>query len=394
MQSFPWGSDPLSYLIGDVAPADFFKNYHEQKALHCTHGQPERYSELLNFDRIDEIISTTELPPESVQMARSDPPISRSNFTFESGVIDRGAMIRHFQQGATIILQQLHFADALLANFCDALETVFSASAQTNVYLTPPNNQGFNTHYDDHDVFVMQISGRKHWKLYQKPIDNPYRGENFRPNMFEPGEVQYEFTLEAGDCVYIPRGLMHDAVSDNDTASLHITVGIVVKKWADLMLEAMSEVALRVPGFRSSLPPGFANQDFDRDQAREHFRELIESFKTEADFDEVFELFIENFLRSRGPNVRGALNASNTSFEPQQRYKRRVDNSLLLRYDDDEALLICGGGDIHFPRTAVAGLEAMVSGAEFNITAFADMDEDACLDSIKKLVAFGIIEKL
>ena len=46
---------------------------------------------------------------------------------------------------------------------------------------------------------------------------------------------------------------MHDAISVGEKASLHITVGLIVKKWADLMLEALSEVAIKNPKFRRSL---------------------------------------------------------------------------------------------------------------------------------------------
>ena len=33
-------------------------------------------------------------------------------------------------------------------------------------YLTPPGSQGFAPHYDDIEAIVIQLEGRKHWKLY------------------------------------------------------------------------------------------------------------------------------------------------------------------------------------------------------------------------------------
>ena len=33
-------------------------------------------------------------------------------------------------------------------------------------YLTPPGSQGFAPHYDDIEAFVVQLEGRKHWRLY------------------------------------------------------------------------------------------------------------------------------------------------------------------------------------------------------------------------------------
>lgn len=33
-------------------------------------------------------------------------------------------------------------------------------------YLTPAGSQGFAPHYDDIDAFVLQLEGKKHWKVY------------------------------------------------------------------------------------------------------------------------------------------------------------------------------------------------------------------------------------
>jgi ribosomal protein L16 Arg81 hydroxylase len=42
----------------------------------------------------------------------------------------------------------------------------FGCVVGSNVYYTPADSQGFAPHFDDVDVFVLQIEGKKHWKLY------------------------------------------------------------------------------------------------------------------------------------------------------------------------------------------------------------------------------------
>ncbi len=385
-----WIDDPLPFLIGGTTAADFFDNYFEQKALLCKHGDAARFCSLLSIDRIDELIAGMDLPSGSLDMARAEPRITREEFLFENGTADKGAVVRHFQEGATIIMPHLHQTDATLGEFTRALESVFCAHVQTNIYLTPPNNQGFRTHYDDHDVFVMQISGQKLWKLYDRPIHNPYRGEGFSPDIHKAGDPVEEFLLEAGDCVYIPRGLMHDAITDGDESSLHITVGLIVKTWADLMLEAVSEVALRNEGFRQSLPAGFARDDFDPRKAEAHFRKLADDFAREADFTEAFELFVENFIRSRSANTRGGVVSAPAAISPEDTFVRRKNAPARLRYDDKRAIIICAGGEVNFDRAAVPGLEAALSGDPFGLTVFADLPEDRRADTIKKLIAFGL----
>lgn len=394
MKLADWHNNPLSYLIDPVSHHDFFANYHEQRSLLSVHDQADRFSDLLTLDRIDEIIAYTELPPGSLRMVRQKPPINRKNYTFPNDNIDRGSVIRHYQQGATVVLNQLHYADEKLAHFCAALEQVFSCYVQSNIYLTPKNSQGLPAHYDGHDVFVLQLSGEKSWKLYQKPIDNPYRGEDFKVGKFETGEPVESFILNPGDCLYVPRGLMHEAESMDGESSLHITIGLIVKTWADLMLEAMSEVALNAPEFRRSLPPGFANQNFDRETARSYFEKLRDSFKNNASFDSVFEMFIDNFIRSRGADVRGGILTATEEINPEDRYIRKPFIQFRINEGDDDIVIIFAAGDIHFESAALAGLKQALSGEPFSPDAFADQDSESVKDSIRKLLAFGLIKKL
>ena len=386
--------DPLSYLISPISKTEFFKTYHEKEALLSKHNDANKFNGLLSIDRIDEIIASTELPPSSLDMVRKEPPIERSYYTFKNGNIDRGAVIRHYQEGATIILPQLHLADEILAKFCRSLENVFSSHVQTNIYLTPGSSQGFNTHFDDHDVFVIQLSGTKKWRLYQKPIDNPYRGESFNTKDYKAGELQKEFELKEGECVYIPRGLMHDAISVGEKASLHITVGLIVKKWADLMLEALSEVAIRNPKFRRSLPPGFARPGYNNKSAKIYFNELINEFHKSSNFDEVFEVIKENFIRERTPNLRGSLIDTSSNLPKERLYIRRPNLQAKLKRDELETVIICGGGDLRFELKAYKVLQVILSGEPFSAASLSDSEDVSTLDMIKKLTAFGIIEPI
>jgi len=393
MEHERWHQNPLSYLISGISAEEFFSKYHEQRALHFEHSERDRFAGLLSVDRIDEIIATTELPPASVQMARKEPPIDRSFYTFKNGNIDRGAVINHYQYGATIILPQLHLADEKLAQFSSSLEKELSCKVQTNAYLTPTSSQGFSTHYDDHDVFIIQVSGKKKWRLYQKPIDNPYSGEQFKAGVYEPGALDQDFILKAGDCVYIPRGLMHDATNIGGEPSLHITVGLLVKKWADLMLEAMSEVALRNSKFRRSLPAGFAVNDFNAADAKKYFHDLVDEFSEEANFEEVFEYFKESFLRLRRPDYRNQLNLALSPLEKNQSFIRRTNLQALVRSDGNEVIVVSGGGDHHFIADSLQGIKIALSGEKFSIEAFSNISKKQAESIILKLCAFGLIEK-
>lgn len=114
-----------------------------------------------------------------------------------------------------------------------------------NVYVTPKQEQGFNTHFDSHDVFVLQTKGAKHWKVYSSVVEYPVTDwsdsklEPIRSTLTKP---IIDVVLQAGDALYIPRGYVHEAECDQgEDGSTHVTVGFMTMKVADLFFVAVRE---------------------------------------------------------------------------------------------------------------------------------------------------------
>ena len=392
LKEFEQNFDLLCKLIEPLGVNEFLRDYYEKKPLLSPNNNCRNFGDLISLEKLDHLLATSELPPASIDMARSKPPISKANFTFKSGNIDRGAVVRHYQSGATIIFPQINLAIDELANFCRNLEFELSCKVQTNVYLTPRNSQGFKTHYDDHDVFILQIHGKKNWNLYQQAVEKPFRGEPFDSSEHEAGKLNLNFTMEPGDCLYIPRGYMHDATNVGSEPSLHITVGLLVKKWADLMLEVLSEVALNNSEFRESLPVGFAKKDFDMSNARTDFRKLVETFANEADFDNVFNMFKQEYYRTRKPNLKGALMQSSVGMEAGTSYRLRKNFQFAIKSEGEQTVVSCAGGDLKFSVSAEVGLRFILEGNSFDRDHFSDLPNDEGKEIIEKLIAFGVIE--
>ena len=51
---------------------------------------------------------------------------------------------------------------ALLFDLENATGSLWGA----NSYITPPASQGFKPHYDDVEVFMLQLEGRKRWRIF------------------------------------------------------------------------------------------------------------------------------------------------------------------------------------------------------------------------------------
>ena len=106
-------------------------------------------------------------------------------------------------------------------------------------------------------------------------LELPLKNQRYRSALGEPGEPMLDATLRAGDTLYLPRGWLHQALT-SDEDSLHITVGINVRRWID---EARAELdaAEGDLAFRQTIdadePPELPSLDADavRARARERF---------------------------------------------------------------------------------------------------------------------------
>ncbi|MXO88974.1 hypothetical protein GRI32_09500 [Altererythrobacter aestuarii] len=375
-----------------MSPQEFFDSWYERE-YYRTPGPVAAVQDLLSIDRIDEIISDSELPPTSLTMAKSGQGLPAEEYTFANGVIDRGSVLDNFRNGATIVLPQLHFADGKLYTFCLALEREFGARIQTNIYLTPSNAHGFGIHYDDHDVFVIQVSGSKKWEIYGNREQLPFKGEGFRRERDDVGELRESFTLNPGECLYVPRGMAHRAPNEGDEVSLHITVGIIVQTWAEFMLEAVAEASLRIPEMRHSLPRTLYFNEGERAANEAIFRSLVDQLRDKANFEATLSVFGSNFIMDQGTRVRGALNTLAAGIAADDRFRVREGILYSMELEGEEPQVTLAGSAITLKPDLAPQLAERLAAGNLAISDFSVEDAEDLRDTVETLVAFGLLER-
>lgn len=99
--------------------------------------------------------------------------------------------------------------------YLSLLQELFGTCVGSNTYLTPAGTQGFAPHYDDIEAFVLQLEGKKRWRVY-KPLNKHETLPRFSsPNYLQSDlpEPILDVVLEAGDLLYFPRGFIHQVIS-------------------------------------------------------------------------------------------------------------------------------------------------------------------------------------
>jgi len=187
---------------------------------------------------------------------------SNDGFSNVSKIADFDTVTKRFEEdGCSVrVLHPQRWSDKLWALLSN-LENFWQSPTGCNAYWTPANSQGFAPHWDDIDAFVLQIEGKKRWRLYPTR-DVSEKFPRFSSKEFSEDErkrleeTKYvEVILEPGDVMYMPRGTIHEAFcitgggnddddddGQKDEASLHLTISVNQRNtFADILEHAFSD---------------------------------------------------------------------------------------------------------------------------------------------------------
>ncbi|MFE9040231.1 cupin domain-containing protein [Streptomyces sp. NPDC007818] len=228
------------------------------------------FSDLFSASAVDELISGRGLRTPFLRVAKDGSTAPDSSFTSPAGVgasiadqLDDTALWRSFADGGTLVLQALHRTWQPVTDLVTRLGTELGHPVQANAYVTPPQNRGFDDHYDVHDVFVLQITGTKRWLVREPVLPAPLRDQPWTAHRAAVAEAARkepyaEAVLAPGDVLYLPRGWLH-AAEALGAVSIHLTLG--VHTWTrHALAEQLAQAALASlredAEMRASLPLG------------------------------------------------------------------------------------------------------------------------------------------
>ena len=178
-------------------------------------------------------------------------------------VIQPNRVLELYAEGATMVLQGLQLTDPVLARAANNLALALDHPVQINAYLSPAAARGLELHFDFHDVFVLQLEGRKRWRVWAplpRTRDPVRTGRKIPlPTLDELGEPMLDLTLTRGDCLYLPRGFPH-AAETIDAASSHLTIGVLAITWQRAFRRAL-DAAVAAGDLTASIPARSPRRD-------------------------------------------------------------------------------------------------------------------------------------
>ena len=255
----------LADVLCPIAVDAFLVNDYGQRFVYIP-GTPGKFSRLLPWSVLNDILEQHRLEPPRLRLMHNGKPVpteryislqpNRRNNARPIARLKSAELTRELREGATLVLDNVDELYRPIRQLAESLERIFRVRIQVNSYSGWRSAHGFDVHWDDHDVFVLQVAGSKKWKVYGATRPYPL-ARDVEPTVDAPAEALWEQILRQGDVLYIPRGWWHLA-TPLDEPTLHLTVGVSNATGADFLswfvdrVRASEVVRQDIPHLRGS----------------------------------------------------------------------------------------------------------------------------------------------
>ena len=229
-----------------IAPLnrDKFLRDHWGKSFARMQGQADRFAGLFSWDELNTVLETHRLMPPRFKLFKdgqaTDPMRYITPPHMGTPRLDSGGLAVCLAEGASLILNDAQEVSPRLRELMQVVQAALKTDTYANLYAAWHSQKAFDLHWDPQDSIILQISGKKRWKVYKPTRLYPLEDDLEKP-VQPTGDPVWEGVMKEGDAIYIPRGWWH-VVHPLNEPSLHLTVSLTPPKGIDLLGWAVSKL--------------------------------------------------------------------------------------------------------------------------------------------------------
>ncbi len=216
-------------LLNNLTPSQFLAEYWQKKPLLIRQAIPN-FAGLLNPNELAGLACEEDVQARLIRQVKN-------KWNVQSGPFDDEYFAKLPKKSWTLLVQGVnhHLPEAadLLAQF----NFIPHARLDDLMVSYAPDGGGVGPHTDSYDVFLLQGSGKRCWKISSQQDLSLI--ENAPLKILKHFETEQEWVLEAGDMLYLPPQIAHwgTAVGDN---CMTYSIGFRAPKTQELMHEFLN----------------------------------------------------------------------------------------------------------------------------------------------------------
>lgn len=281
----PPAIDEPTPLLGGLSPQAFMRRHWQKKPLLIRQAVPgvrspiER-AELFALAEQEDVESRliVQAPAAGQSGARKRGP-GEAGWSLQHGPLARRSLPALKQPGWTLLVQGLDLHVPAATELLQRFRFVPDARLDDLMISWASDQGGVGPHYDSYDVFLLQVQGRRRWRIGR------LRDDRLQPDVplkiLSHFESEEEWVLEPGDMLYLPPMWAHDGVAEGECMTC--SIGFRVPEATELAREVLIRFAEELdadgprrlykdPGQQATATPGlvpegleaFASQAIER----------------------------------------------------------------------------------------------------------------------------------
>ena len=390
----------IENLFRPLSTKDFIEKHYGHSHLHLR-GESDRWSSVFSWTQLNQALSSQRLECPRLRLVKNGSEIDQNSYSEPitprlGNVYRRLRMDRlaaTLQAGATLVLDQVDELSPSSADLAFELEHFFRVPVTMNLYVTWGEVEGFDIHWDDHDVFVLQLAGSKRWRIFQPTRMWPLeRDSEVTPRPEDPPLA--DLHVRTGHFLYVPHGWWHVA-NAQDSPSMHITISLKQSSAVDLLSYAIDR--LRRHEIIRQRIPRFVDAE-ERQQYTESIQRLL--MQTIAT-SEIIDDYIRHFEVNRNPRPGASLPISTGDIDY---FDLNDDPCTLLaplarvETTPDSVILAACGRQWTFAVIAEPVLRALVTSRRFTIRSLMTaagnrLSENQVRSILVELIKAGVVSR-
>ncbi|HSI25360.1 MAG TPA: cupin domain-containing protein, partial [Methylotenera sp.] len=222
-------TDNALTLLGGITATRFLAEYWQKKPLLIKQAIPD-FNGLLNPNELAGLACEHEVLARIISH-------KKGKWTLKNGPFEETNFTKLPKTDWTLLVQNVnhHLPEAvdLLALF----NFIPHARLDDLMVSYAPKGSGIGAHVDSYDVFLLQGAGKRNWKISaQKDLSLV---ENTPLKILQNFKAEQEWTLQAGDMLYLPPQIAHWGVSESDDCMTY-SIGFRAPKTQELAHEFLN----------------------------------------------------------------------------------------------------------------------------------------------------------
>lgn len=241
---------PLTHL-GDMTVEIFLRDYWQQKPVILRQVFPNFISPIDG----DELAGLTlEEDVESRLILEKGP----TPWTLHHGPLDESIFARLPETHWTLLVQAVDQWVPEVHELLHHFRFIPNWRLDDIMISYAPDQGSVGPHFDYYDVFLLQGSGRRRWRIGQSCDARSPCLANTSLKILKEFEQRDEWVLEPGDILYIPPGIAHWGIAEGE--SITYSVGFRAPSHSDILIELAQEAVSALTEDQRYQDPGLSLQ--------------------------------------------------------------------------------------------------------------------------------------